>query len=103
MMHEQVAKRIIGFSDTATLGDESKETVKVSNRLHDNVVKAVRSMWRPLLCIGSFILLFIAYFFVLSKHPPITKVTVPESKSFEKPGQTSDMIAPPGYPNPTIN
>ena len=94
MLHEQVAKKDY-LATQATLGDESKETVKVSNRLHDNVVKAVRSMWRPLLCIWAvLILLFIAYFFVLSKHPPITKVTVPESKSLET-WQTSEIIAPP--------
>ena len=92
ILHEQVAKENY-LATQATLEDETEGMVKVSNCLHDNLVKAMRLMWRPFLFIWAvLILLFITYFFVLSK-PSVTKVAAPESKSLEKPGQTSEIIA----------
>jgi hypothetical protein len=63
----------------ATLEAETEEMVQVSHRLHDNLVKAVRLMWRQLLFIWSVvILLFIAYFFVLSKPAPVAVNAAPQ-------------------------
>lgn len=54
----------------ATLAAETKEMVTVSNRLHDNIVKAMRLMWRQLFFIwAGVIVLSFAYFFALHKTP----------------------------------
>ena len=83
----------------ATLEAETQEMVKVSDRLHDNLVKAMRLMWRQLLFIwGVVILLFIAYFFILSKPSPVPNVPAPELSALEKSGQTSEVIATPQTP-----
>lgn len=50
----------------ATLAAETKEMVTVSNRLHDNIIKAMRLMWRQLFFIwAGVIVLFFAYFLAL--------------------------------------
>jgi hypothetical protein len=77
----------------ATLEAETKEMVKVSNRLHDNLVKAMRLMWRQLLFIWALvILLFVAYFLILSKPAPNTEVVGLDGKTREKAGQTSEAV-----------
>ncbi len=59
----------------ATLEAETEEMVQVSHRLHDNLVKAMRLMWRQLLFIWAVvIILFISYFFILSKPSPAVKL-----------------------------
>jgi hypothetical protein len=79
----------------ATLEAETKEMVKVSDRLHDNLVKAMRLMWRQLLFIWAVvILLFIAYFFILGRSAPVTKIAAPADKALEKAGQTSEAVVP---------
>ena len=83
----------------ATLEAETNEMVKVSNRLHDNLVKAMRLMWRQLLTIWAVvILLFIGYFFVISKPSPFRPAEAPESKTLEKLGSTSDNLVFPRVP-----
>jgi hypothetical protein len=73
--------------------------VKVSNRLHDNLVKAMRLMWRQLLFIWAVvILLFVAYFFVISKPAPVTEVVGPDGKTPEKARQTSEAVIPSQVP-----
>ena len=59
----------------ATLEAETEEMVQVSHRLHDNLVKAMRLMWRQLLFIWAVvIILFVSYFFILSKPSPAVKL-----------------------------
>ena len=59
----------------ATLEAETEEMVQVSHRLHDNLVKAMRLMWRQLLFIWAVvIILFVSYFFLLSKPSPAVKL-----------------------------
>lgn len=59
----------------ATLEAETQEMAEVSHRLHDNLVKAMRLMWRQLLFIWAVvILLFISYFFLLSKPTAAIKL-----------------------------
>jgi hypothetical protein len=83
----------------ATLEAGTREMVKVSNRLHDNLVKAMRLMWRQLLFIWAVvILLFVAYFFILSKPVPVTEVAGPNGKTPEKAGQTSEAVIPSQVP-----
>lgn len=83
----------------ATLEAGTKEMVKVSNRLHDNLVKAMRLMWRQLLFIWTLlILLFVAYFFVVSKPAPVNEVVGPVSKTPEKARQTSIAAMPSQVP-----
>ena len=83
----------------ATLEAETKEMVKVSDRLHDNLVKAMRLMWRQLLFIWAVvILLFVAYFFVLGKPSPVNRVATPSLKPIEKSGETPGIITSPQVP-----
>jgi hypothetical protein len=59
----------------ATLEAETQEMVEVSDRLHDNIVKAMRLMWRQLVFIWAVvIILFISYFFILGKPSPAVKL-----------------------------
>lgn len=59
----------------ATLEAETQEMAEVSHRLHDNLVRAMRLMWRQLLFIWAVvILLFISYFFLLSKPTSAIKL-----------------------------
>jgi hypothetical protein len=83
----------------ATLEAGTKEMVKVSNRLHDNLVKAMRLMWRQLLFIWTLlILLFVAYVFVVSKPAPVTEVVGPDGKTPAKARQTSIAAMPSQVP-----
>jgi hypothetical protein len=83
----------------ATLEAGTREMVTVSNRLHDNLVKAMRLMWRQLLFIWAvMILLLVAYFFILSKPAPVTKVAGPDGKTPEQAGQTSAAVIPSQVP-----
>jgi|WetSurMetagenome_2_1015567.scaffolds.fasta_scaffold83667_2 hypothetical protein len=89
----------------ATLEAETQEMVKVSNRLHDNLVKAMRLMWRQLLFIwGVVIILFIAYF-VLNRPSPVTRAAAPEAPTLAKPEPAANLMAspvPPAQQSPAI-
>jgi hypothetical protein len=98
MLNEQAGEE--NYPETqAALENESKERLTVSNRLYDNLVKALRLIRRPLLFFWAvFILLFIASFFFTSTPSPVAKVATPVSKSLEKSCQTSEIIPSPPLP-----
>ncbi len=84
----------------ATLEAETQEMVEVSDRLHDNIVKAMRLMWRQLLFIWAVvIILFISYFFILSKPSPAVKLadlrTSPIQISNQNVGNAPALPVPP--------
>jgi hypothetical protein len=82
----------------ATLEAETKEMVKLSDRLHDNLVKAMRLMWRQLLFIWAVvIILFVAYFLIPSKPSP-KNVAASGANTAETTGTTSEIIAPSQVP-----
>jgi hypothetical protein len=94
---EKLYKRIAKENylvNQATLEDEAKEKVRVSNRLHTNLVKAKKLMCRPLLLNWAFlILLFISNFFVTSQLSHPTKVAGPASTNLETSTKVSQIIA----------
>lgn len=62
----------------AALEGETKTVVQVSNRLNENLIKAIKSTWRQLLFIWAVLIaLFISYFLVINKTPLATKVIIP--------------------------
>lgn len=85
-----------------TLAAETQEMVQVSNRLHDNIVKAMRLMWRQLYFIwGLVIVLLVAYFLVLHNASSPGHVAASVEKTAEKavpPAQI--LVAPAGPPAP---
>jgi hypothetical protein len=86
-------------SAQATLAAEAKEMVTVSNRLHDNIVRAMRLMWRQLFFIWAMvIILVIAYFLVLHKTSPNGPVAVPGPQPLEKSALSSGIIVSPQVP-----
>jgi hypothetical protein len=77
----------------ATLEAETKEMVKLSDRLHDNLVKAMRLMWRQLLFIWAVvIILFVAYFLIPGKPSP-NNMAASGVNPAETTGTTSEIIA----------
>jgi hypothetical protein len=91
-------------SAQATLAAETKEMVNVSNRLHDNIVRAMRLMWRQLFFIWALVLvLFIAYFLVLHNSSPTGSVATPASPLREKAAPSSGiMVSPQPPPGPPV-
>jgi hypothetical protein len=86
-------------SAQATLAAEAKEMVKVSNRLHDNIVKATRLMWRQLFFIWALVIvLLIAYFLVLHKTSPRGPVAAPVSPPLEKSAPPAGVVVSPQVP-----
>jgi len=86
-------------SAQATLAAEAQEMVKVSNRLHDNIVKAMRLMWRQLFFIWAFvIILLIAYFAILHNTSPTGPIAAPGSQPLEKSAPSSGIIVSPQIP-----
>jgi hypothetical protein len=80
-----------------TLAAETQEMVKVSNRLHDNIVKAMRLMWRQLFFIWALVIvLLIGYFLVLRNASPTGSVAVWQEKTAEQsvPSSTISVIPP---------
>jgi hypothetical protein len=83
----------------ATLAAETKEMVNVSNRLHDNIVKAMRLMWRQLFFIWAFVIvLLVAYFLILRNTAPTGSVAASGLKPLEKSGPSSGIIVTPQVP-----
>jgi hypothetical protein len=69
-------------STQAILAAETEEMVNVSNRLHDNIVRASKLMWRQLFFIWALVLvLLVAYFLVLRETAPTGSVAASGSKS----------------------
>jgi hypothetical protein len=67
------------------LAAETQEMFNVSNRLHDNIVTAMRLMWRQLFFIwGMVIVLVIGYFLVLHNTSPAMPVAVQGGKIIKK-------------------
>jgi hypothetical protein len=86
-------------SAQATLAAEAKEMVKVSNRLHDNIVRATRLMWRQLFFIWALVIvLLIAYFLVLHKTSPMGSVAAPVSPPLEKSAPPAGVVVSPQVP-----
>jgi len=86
-------------SAQATLAAEAKEMVKVSNRLHDNIVKAMRLMWRQLFFIWALVIvLLIGYFLILHKTSPTGPVAAPGSPPLEKSAPSPGVIVSPQVP-----
>ncbi len=84
-----------------TLAAEAKEMVTVSNRLHDNIVKAMRLMWRQLFFIwGLVIILLVAYFLLLHNTSPTGTVAASASKPLKQsaPSSSSENIVSPQTP-----
>jgi hypothetical protein len=80
----------------ATLAAETKEMVNVSNRLHDNIVKAMRLMWRQLFLIWGLVIgLLVVYFLVLHDTSPTGPVVAPE-KSLPSSGTNVSPQVPSG-------
>jgi hypothetical protein len=82
-----------------TLAAETQEMVQVSNRLHDNIVKAMRLMWRQLFFIWALVLvLLVAYFLLLHKTSPTGPVAALESKGAPQCQPSSATIVSPQTP-----
>jgi hypothetical protein len=82
-----------------TLAAETQEMVKVSNRMHDNIVKAMRLMWRQLFFIwGVVIVLLIAYFLLLHNASSTRPVAAPVSKPAPQSLPSSATIVSPQTP-----
>jgi len=82
-----------------TLAAETEEMVKVSNRLHDNIVKAMRLMWRQLFFIWALVIvLLVAYFMILHNTSTTGPVVVPVAKTAEKTGPSPGIIVAPQIP-----
>jgi hypothetical protein len=93
MLNEQVVEENYPATQV-NLEGETEEMVNVSNRLYDDLVRALRLMRRQLLFFSAaLILLFTAYFFVPFKLALISMVAAPDSKSLETSGQASGIIA----------
>jgi hypothetical protein len=79
----------------AALEIEAKEMAQVSNRLHDNLVRAMRLMWRQLFFIWAMVIvLLIAYFFILRKTSPIGQVAAPRLPAASEGVVVSPQIPP---------
>jgi hypothetical protein len=93
MLDEQAAEE--NYPATrVSLEDKTEEMVKVSNRLYDDLVRALRLMRRQVLLFSAVLILLVtAYFFVPCKLTLPSKAAVPDSKSLETSGQASGIIA----------
>ena len=89
-------------SAQATLAAETQEMVKVSNRLHDNIVRAMRLMWRQLFFIWALVLvLLVSYFLVLHNSSPTGPIATPGAPPQEKGAPSSGiMVSPQPLPAP---
>ncbi|MFZ2089319.1 MAG: hypothetical protein WAU47_12165 [Desulfobaccales bacterium] len=77
---------------------ETKEFVQVSDRLHNNLLKALKLMWRQLLIIWAVLItLFIGYFFLLSKTSTPDNVAK-ETKSPQGIASPEAMVDSPAAP-----
>jgi hypothetical protein len=86
-------------SAQATLAAEAKEMVTLSNRMHDNIIRAMRLMWRQLFFIWALVIvLLIAYFLVLHNTSPTGPVAVPGPQPLEKSAPSSGIIVSPQVP-----
>ena len=82
-----------------TLAAETQEMVKVSNRLHDNIVKAMRLMWRQLFFIWALVfILVVAYFLILHKSSVNGPVTASVEKTTEKAAPSAKTLVAPAIP-----
>jgi hypothetical protein len=82
-----------------TLATETQEMVKVSNRLNDNIVKAMRLMWRQLFFIWALVLvLIVSYFLVLHNTSPEGHVAVSAEKTTGKAVPSPGILAAPEVP-----
>ena len=86
----------------ANLEAETREMVKVSNRLHDNFTKAMKLMSRQVLFIWVMvILLCIAFFLIFSKFSSGAQVAPLSSEANELAGQTAaSPVSSPAPPTP---
>ncbi len=81
-----------------TMEAETKEFIQVSDRLHNNLTKALKLMWRQLLVIWAVVfLLFIAYFSLLSKTSTPDKIAK-EPDAAQKALSPEEMTAAPTRP-----
>jgi hypothetical protein len=70
----------------AALKAETEEIAQVSTRMNDNLVKAVRLMWRQLFVIWVVVIvLVISYVFILHRTPSTKEGVIPTQKALEKP------------------
>ncbi len=82
-----------------TLAAETHEMVQVSNRLHDNIVKAMRLMWRQLFFIWGLILVLLVGYFLVLHNTSTRPVAATVTKSTEKAISASQiLVVPPGPP-----
>jgi hypothetical protein len=87
-----------------TLAAETQEMVQVSNRLHDNIVKAMRLMWRQLFFIWALVLLLvIAYFLVLHNASPTARVAASVEKTTKNAVPSSTILVAPAVPAPQLS
>jgi hypothetical protein len=83
-----------------TLAAETQEMVKVSNRLHDNIVKAMRLMWRQLFFIWAVVIvLLVGYFLVLHNSSPPGPITASVEKTPEKAEPSAQILVAPAVPS----
>jgi hypothetical protein len=86
-------------SAQATLAAEAKEMVKVSNRLHDNIVRAMRLMWRQLFFIWALVIvLLIAYFLILQKTSPTSTIAAPAAPPVATSAPSPGIVVSPQVP-----
>ena len=70
----------------AALKAETEEIAQVSTRMNDNLVKAVRLMWRQLFVIWVVVIvLVISYVFILHRTSSTKEGVIPTPKALEKP------------------
>jgi hypothetical protein len=77
-----------------TLAAETQEMVKVSNRLHDNIVKAMRLMWRQLFFIWALVFALLVAYFLIPPGP----VTASVEKTTEKAEPSAKILVAPAVP-----
>jgi|UniRef100_A0A7V6DR49 hypothetical protein len=87
------------LSAQETLAAETQEMVQVSNRLHDNIVKAVRLMWRQLFLIWALVIvLLVTYFLVLHNISATGHVAASMEKATDKAGASAQILVAPALP-----
>jgi len=69
----------------AALKAETEEIAQVSSRMNDNLVKALRLMWRQLFVIWAVVIVLgISYVFFLHRTPSTKEGVMPTQKALEK-------------------
>jgi hypothetical protein len=77
----------------ANLEAETKEMVKLSDRLHDNLVKAMRLMWRQLLFIWAVVIILFVAYFLIHERPSPSNLASTSTKPSEASGTTQEITA----------